>query len=120
MPNSILDEKPDVIITEVKDNKEHPLVAIEFCSALQAGNQAWQRSGRAYSTGRSLVPYIYIVDFVKYELDSNRNRKSLRFPNAAVPFSYINYSRNLNNLVVQAFFKSEEFHPSFDSKLKEF
>ena len=120
MPNSILDEKPDVIITEVKDNKEHPLVAIEFCSALQAGNQAWQRSGRAYSTGRSLVPYIYIVDFVKYELDSNRNRKSLRFPNAAVPFSYINYSRNLNNLVVQAFFKSEEFHPSFDSKLKNF
>lgn len=120
MPNPILDEKPDVVITEVKNNKEHPLVAIEFCSALQAGNQAWQRSGRAYSTGRSLVPYIYIVDFVKYELDSSRNRRSLRFPNPAVPFSYINYSKNLNNLVVQAFFKSEEFHPSFDTKLEGF
>lgn len=120
MSNSILDEKPDVILTEVVDNKEVPLVAIEFCSALQAGNQAWQRSGRAYSAGRSLVPYIYIVDFVKYELDEDRKREALRFPNPVVPFSYINYSKNLNNLVVQAFFKSEEFHPSFDDKLKEF
>ena len=85
---SFLDETPDAIITEVNNNSEKIICAIEFCSALQAGNQAWQRSGRAFSTGRTGCPYIYIVDFVKYELDpKTRNRKALRFPNAAVPYS---------------------------------
>ena len=50
---SFLDETPDAIITEICDNTEEILCAIEFCSALQAGNQAWQRSGRAFSTGRT-------------------------------------------------------------------
>ena len=66
---SFLDETPDAIITAIDNDKEKILCAIEFCSALQAGNQAWQRSGRAFSTGRTGCPYIYIVDFVKYELD---------------------------------------------------
>ena len=56
---SFLDETPDAIVTEVRDDKERILYAIEFCSALQAGNQAWQRSGRAYSTGITGCPYIY-------------------------------------------------------------
>lgn len=77
---SFLDETPDAIITKVDGERETVLYAVEFCSALQAGNQAWQRSGRAYSTGRAGCPYIYIVDFVKYELDtSTRERKALRF-----------------------------------------
>lgn len=67
---SFLDETPDAIVTCVENGLETILYAIEFCSALQAGNQAWQRSGRAFSTGRTGCPYLYIVDFVKYELDA--------------------------------------------------
>jgi len=118
---SFLNETPDVLLTEKTDGGEKILLAIEFCSALQAGNQAWQRSGRAYSTVRAnICPYLYIVDFVKYELDKNRNRKALRFPNAAIPYSYYNTSKNWKYPAIQVYFKSEEFQPSFDSSLQDF
>ena len=108
---SFLDETPDAIITDISGNKEEILCAIEFCSALQAGNQAWQRSGRAFSTGRAGCPYIYIVDFVKYELDpTTREKKNLRFPNAAVPYSYINFSKNSDQFVAQVYVRSESFN----------
>jgi len=112
---SFLDETPDVLVTKVEDGNETILFAIEFCSALQAGNQAWQRSGRAYSIGRTKCPYIYIVDFVKYELDSTtRERKSLRFPNPAVPFSYISFSKLTGGFIAQAYTKAEEFRENAD------
>lgn len=118
---SFLDETPDAIITSVKDGSESILCAIEFCSALQAGNQAWQRSGRAFSTGRTGCPYLYIVDFVKYELDSRtRERKALRFPNPAVPYSYINFSKNRNVFVAQVYVRSEEFDKTRDPLLAGF
>lgn len=119
---SFLDETPDALLTVVENNQEKILIAIEFCSALQAGNQAWQRSGRAYSTSRTKVcPYLYIVDFVKYELESTtRNRKALRFPNPAVPFSYLTHSKNLSSPVLQAYFCSEEFQPTYDPILARF
>lgn len=116
-----LDETPDIIITEICDNREKIVAALEFCSALQAGNQAWQRSGRAYSVGRANCPYIYILDFVKYELDTqSRSRKALRFPNPAVAFSYITHSEHTQNLVTQAYVKAEEFQPEFDDVLQDF
>lgn len=37
---SFLDETPDAIVTYVENGLETILYAIEFCSALQAGNQA--------------------------------------------------------------------------------
>ncbi len=118
---SFLNETPDVLLTEETDEGEKILLAVEFCSALQAGNQAWQRSGRAYSTVRAnICPYLYIVDFVKYELDENRNRKALRFPNAAIPYSYYNTSKNWKYPAIQVYFKSEEFQPSFDPALRDF
>lgn len=118
---SFLNETPDVLFTEETDDGEKILLAIEFCSALQAGNQAWQRSGRAYSTARAnICPYLYIIDFVKYELDENRNRKALRFPNVAIPYSYYNASKNWKYPAIQVYFKSEEFQPSFDSSLQNF
>lgn len=119
---SFFDETPDAIISVVEnDTEERILLGIEFCSALQAGNQAWQRSARAFSTGRTGCPYIYIVDFVKYELDNEtRKRKNLRFPNAAVPYSYVNYSKNTGNFVAQLYTKSEEFDRSKDSAIKGF
>lgn len=107
---SFLDETPDVVVTKVENKRETVLFAIEFCSALQAGNQAWQRSGRAFSIGRTTCPYVYIVDFVKYELNSKtRERKALRFPNPAVPFSYISFSKQTGGFVAQAYIKAEEF-----------
>ena len=116
-----LNETPDAIVTKVNQGQEKILYAIEFCSALQAGNQAWQRSGRAYSVGRTSCPYLYIVDFVKYELDTEtRVRKNLRFPNPAVPYSFINFSKNHNFFTVQAYIKSEEFQPNQDPALKNF
>ena len=118
---SYFDETPDAIISSVENGEERILLGIEFCSALQAGNQAWQRSARAYSTGRTGCPYIYIVDFVKYELDNeSRTRKNLRFPNAAVPYSYVNYSKTTGNFVAQLYTKSEEFDKNRDLSLAEF
>lgn len=118
---SFLDETPDAIVTYVENGLETILYAIEFCSALQAGNQAWQRSGRAFSTGRTGCPYLYIVDFVKYELDARtRERKALRFPNPAVPYSYISFSRDSNNFVAQVYVRSEEFNKNFDRSLINF
>lgn len=119
---SFFDETPDAIISETDDTgKEQILLGIEFCSALQAGNQAWQRSARAFSTGRTGCPYLYIVDFVKYELDNaTRKRKNLRFPNAAVPYSYVNYSKTTGNFVAQLYTKSEEFDKARDSAIADF
>jgi len=34
----ILRETPDVYITKIKENEESPILAVEFCSALPAGN----------------------------------------------------------------------------------
>lgn len=118
---SFLNETPDVLLTEETNDGEKILIAIEFCSALQAGNQAWQRSGRAYSTARTnICPYLYIIDFVKYELDKSRKRKALRFPNAVIPYSYYNASKNWKYPAIQVYFKSEEFQPDFDPVLQNF
>lgn len=118
---SFLNETPDVLLTEKTSDGEKILIAIEFCSALQAGNQAWQRSGRAYSTARTnICPYLYIIDFVKYELDKNRNRKALRFPNTVIPYSYYNASKSWKYPAIQVYFRSEEFQPAFDALLQNF
>jgi hypothetical protein len=87
-----LREAADVIITGVAKGDETPLIAIEYCGALPAGNQAWQRSGRAYSFGKAQVPYLYVAELGGYELDQSRGRKAARMPNPAVPFSYVSFS----------------------------
>lgn len=87
-----LREAADVIITGVSDGSEKPILAIEYCGALPAGNQAWQRSGRAYSFGKAQIPYLYVAELGGYELGENRVRKAARMPNPAVPFSYASFS----------------------------
>ncbi|MBR6240216.1 MAG: hypothetical protein IKQ82_02040 [Lentisphaeria bacterium] len=96
----VLREAPDIIITKIENNTEFPVLAIEFCSALPAGNQAWQRSGRAYSIARTNIPYLFITEIGGYELDSNRNRKAPRMPNPAIPFSFISYSKMTSHEVM--------------------
>lgn len=93
----LLREAVDSIITVIsrdesdKDN-ELPLLSIEFCGALQAGNQAWQRTGRGYSFASAGIPYIYIAEIGGFELDSERKEKEPRFPNPVVPFSFLTFS----------------------------
>lgn len=88
----VLREAADALITKILPAGETPVLAIEYCAALAAGNQAWQRNGRAYSFARAGVPYLYVVEFGGFELDSERQRKTARLPNPAVPFSYLSCS----------------------------
>ena len=110
----ILREVVDVIITSVTAGQEKPLIAIEFCGALPAGNQAWQRSGRAYSFGKSKIPYLYVAELGGYELGTSRDKKSPRLPNPAVPFSYLSYSAGQDTTVYPIFTTS----PSSDEELR--
>lgn len=120
-----LRETPDALVTKISLDEHHEesekiLFAVEFCSALQAGNQAWQRSGRALSTVRSGCPYLYVVDFVNYELDSEtREPKSLRFPNPIVPYSFISQTNNGGTFCMQVYVRAEEFQTD-DDKLRNF
>lgn len=107
-----LREAADVIITSVADGDETPLIALEYCGALPAGNQAWQRSGRAYSFGKAQVPYMYIAELAGYELGEDRVRKAARLPNPAVPFSYVSFSLTNETPTLPVFVTSPGAHES--------
>lgn len=109
----ILREGADSYITEVSEGCETVLLAIEYCSALPAGNNAWQRNGRAYSSVLAGVPYIYYAEIGGVELDENRNIKAPRFPNPLVPFSYITASSRMSNFCIPIY----EPHPSITDEL---
>lgn len=88
-----LRESADAVITrlvsENGNNYEKPVLALEFCGALPAGNNAWQRCGRALSLAYAKVPYLYFAELGGLELDSERNIKAPRFPNPLIPFAYL-------------------------------
>lgn len=102
----LLREAADIIVTRVEEGHENPAIAIEFCGALPAGNQAWQRSGRAFSFGMANIPYLYVAELGGFELDANRVRKAPRMPNPAVPFSYVSYSLTSDKVVLPVFVTS--------------
>jgi hypothetical protein len=83
-----LREAADAIITVTNNGIESPVAAIEFCGALPAGNQAWQRQGRAFSFSHAKIPYFYVAELGGFELDADRGRKAERMPNPAIPFSF--------------------------------
>ena len=101
-----LREAPDVVVSETTSGQEVPLLSAEFSGALSAGNQAWQRSGRAYSCGFSTIPYLYIVEVGGFELDPRRRKKAPRLPNPAVHFSYLTFSSALSVSVLPVFVPS--------------
>lgn len=109
----ILREGADSYITEVSEGFEKVLLAIEYCSALPAGNNAWQRNGRAYSSVLAGVPYLYYAEIGGVELDENRNIKAQRFPNPIVPYSYISASNRLTKFCMPIY----EPHPSITDEL---
>lgn len=90
-----LREATDVLVAVVSDDgrMEALLLAIEFCSALPAGNNAWQRNGRALACATVGIPYLYFAEVGGVELDDDRSVKAPRFPNPIVPFSYLTASR---------------------------
>ena len=89
-----LRESADSYITEIENGAEHVLLGIEYCSALPAGNNAWQRNGKALASVLANVPYLYYAEIGGIELDENRTPKAPRYPNPAVPFSYITLSKD--------------------------
>lgn len=95
-----LTEAPDVILTRKEGDKEIILLAIEFSSALPAGNQAWQRSGRALSFSEVGIPYLYINDIGLEELSANRESKAERSSNPLVPLSYIKHTQRTSSFTL--------------------
>lgn len=111
-----LREATDAYITKVsKDDKtEELLLAIEFCNALPAGNNAWQRNGRAVTCAEIGIPYFYFAEIGGVELDEDRKVKAPRFPNPIVPFSYLTSSKSLNVVCVPIY----EAHPAITNELR--
>lgn len=113
-----LTEAPDVILTKRNVDKEIVILAIEFSSALPAGNQAWQRSGRALSFSEVQVPYLYITDIGLEELDSKRQSKAVRSSNPLVPLSYIKNTQRSSSFTLTVFNPSHLL--ALDDDIKKF
>jgi hypothetical protein len=109
----VLREGADSYVTEIENGKETILLAMEYCSALPAGNNAWQRNGRAYSSILAGVPYLYYAEIGGVELDENRAVKAPRFPNPVVPFSYLTTTKRMNAFCVPVY----TTHPSITEEL---
>jgi len=101
-----LREAADAILCRVVGGHEELVIAIEYCGALPAGNQAWQRNGRALSFAHSGLPYVYIAELSGYELDAKRERKAARLPNPAVPFSYLLLTESTKSPAIPVFVRS--------------
>jgi len=111
-----LREATDAYITKAAADRktEELLLAIEFCNALPAGNNAWQRNGRAVTCAEIGIPYFYFAEIGGVELDANRKVKVPRFPNPIVPFSYLTSSKSLNVVSVPIY----EAHPAITDALR--
>ncbi len=108
-------EGVDAYITKVNDENEELLFAIEFCNALPAGNNAWQRNGRALTCATLGIPYLYFAEIGGVELKADRSVKAPRFPNPIVPFSYLTTSVTLNTICLPIY----EPHPAITPRLRE-
>jgi len=107
---ALLREATDAIITRLVNDHgklvEDPILAMEFCGALPAGNNAWQRCGRALSSAFAKIPYIYYAELGGLELDSERNEKASRFPNPLIPFAYLSLGQVEESPAIPVFIPS--------------
>lgn len=113
-----LTEAPDIILTKKRNDKDVIILAIEFSSALPAGNQAWQRSGRALSFSEVEIPYLYITDIGLEELDSERQSKAVRSSNPLVPLSYIKNTQRSKSFTLTVLNPSQLL--AIDEKIQKF
>lgn len=81
-----ISENPDVLVSIETTNSEK-LFAIEYCSALPAGNQAWQRFARGKEFSRNGTDYFFVSHLGGVELGANRKELSIRYPNPIVTFA---------------------------------
>lgn len=107
-----LRESADSYLTEIIGDKEIVLLGIEYCSALPAGNNAWQRNGRAFASALSNIPYLYYAEIGGVELDENRQPKAPRYPNPVVPFSYVSLSHDMDGVCLPVY----KEHPSMTAE----
>ncbi len=111
-----LREATDAYITKLNaEGKEQLILAVEFCNALPAGNNAWQRNGRAITCAKLGIPYLYFAELGGVELDANRTIKAPRFPNPIVPFSYLSTSNSMKVICLPVY----ESHPAITPTLRE-
>ena len=114
---STIRESADAVVSRTVENRQEILFAMEFCGALPAGNNAWQRHGRAYSFGQAGIPYLIYNEVGGQELNADRSEKAPRFPNPAVPLSLLMFSREIGVPVLPVY----EAAPSApDSSVKSF
>ncbi|MHB8240418.1 MAG: hypothetical protein ACYDHN_00345 [Solirubrobacteraceae bacterium] len=102
-------EGTDAVVVNAADSEV--LLAFEFCGALPAGNNAWQRCGRALACAAAGVPYLYYAELGGLELHGNRAVKAARFPNPLVPFAYLSLSQLSNSLAAPVFVVSPTATP---------
>lgn len=109
-----LREMPDAIITKfetvVGHDQEIPLLALEFSGALPAGNNAWQRTGRALALAYAGIPYLYFAELGGQELAGDRSVKAARFPNPLVPFAYAALGMNVGSVSLPIYLRSSSIH----------
>lgn len=89
-----LREGADAVLTRKTGSEHELLVGLEFCGALPAGNNAWQRHGRALAFAQAEIPYLIFAEVGGLELTADRETKASRFPNPAVPFALIQATRD--------------------------
>ena len=110
-----LREAADAYITKLSDDdKEEIMISVEYCNALPAGNNAWQRSGRAATSAEIGIPYFYYAEVGGVELDAQRKVKAPRYPNPIVPFSYLTASIALQVICIPIY----EAHPAITEDLR--
>ena len=88
-----ISENPDVLVLFESDNTPQKLFAVEFCSALPAGNQSWQRFARGKQLSKNGTDYFFISELGGSELGENRKQISIRFPNPIVNFGALSTSK---------------------------
>lgn len=112
-----LREATDAVVTRlVNGRKEEEIVfALEYSNALPAGNNAWQRMGRALACASAGVAYLYYADLGGVELDGNRNIKAPRFPNPIIPFAYITTGVEYGSISIPIYVAS----PSSSQKIRD-
>lgn len=96
-------EMVDAIVTELDKGLEEPILAFEFCGALPAGNNAWQRCGRALNAAYPRIPYFYFAELGGVELGHDRRIKAGRLPNPVIPFAYLALGDALSTIALPVF-----------------
>ena len=111
-----LREATDVIVTRVwaDQQQEEIVLALEFCNALPAGNNAWQRNGRALACAAVGIPYLYFAEVGGVELGADRHIKAPRFPNPIIPFSYVTADKSFGSICLPVYLPS----PSISETLR--